>query len=258
MQERMISILEAVAAAGTPVSVGDLVRLTRLPRPTCYRLVRSLTDCGFLEPADTEGRYQLGMRFVRIALLGKSDAHVRRAMTPIAQGLAKQVSETVFFSRYRGGRVDLVYVETPADPKTAFVYPGLGERPAHACSSAKIIAAFAPPDIRDTLIGEDPEKFTGRTIVSREEILDDLEEARAQGYAICDGEIDDGITSVAVPIDVDRLGTVFSLGVVGPARRIHAVLKDTLVPVLRDRAIQASAAIQHCSILEVEPLAAGA
>ena len=253
----MITILEAVAAAGRPVSVGDLVTLTRLPRPTCYRLVGSLVDCGFLESEEADGRYLLGMRFVKIALLGKADTHVRRAMTPIAQGLAKQVSETVFFSRYRGGRVDLVYVETPSDPATAFVYPGLGVRPAHACSSAKVIAAFAPTDIRDTLIDQEPEQFTGRTIVTHDDILEDLKKAQERGYAVCDGEMDEGITSVAVPINVDRVGAVFSLGVVGPARRIEAAMKDALVPILQDRAIQASAAIQHCSVMEVETHAAG-
>ncbi|WP_282608978.1 IclR family transcriptional regulator [Pelagibius sp. Alg239-R121] len=254
MLDRYAKILEAVTAIGEPVAVGSLAKLTGLPRPTCYRLVTALEKCGFLEAPENDGRYTIGMRLVRIALLGKPDGHVQRAISSVMEHMVVQVGETGFFSRFRGGRVDLIHVETPQDPNLAFIYPGMGERPAHACSSAKVIAAYAPEDIRDDLIGAMPTEYTDRTRVRREDILADLEETKGQGYALCDGEIDEGVVSVAVPIMVDRLGAVFSLGVVGPSKRIHGRPVGALVPILKDTAVRASAAIQHCSLLEAEQL----
>ena len=250
--ERYAKILEAVTAVGEPISVGNLAKVTGLPRPTCYRLVTALEKCGFLEAPERDGRYSIGMRLVRIALLGKSDTHVRRAISSVMEHMVLQVGETGFFSRFRGGRVDLIHVETPQDPRSAFIYPGMGERPAHACSSAKVIAAHAPEDIRDDLIGNMPIEYTERTIVRREDILADLQETRQRGYALCDGEIDEGVVSVAVPITVDRLGAVFSLGVVGPSKRIHGRPVSKLVPILQETAVRASAAIQHCSVVEAD------
>ena len=47
MLDRYVTILEGVTAVGEPVSVGELSRMTEIPRPTCYRLVSALAKTGF-------------------------------------------------------------------------------------------------------------------------------------------------------------------------------------------------------------------
>ncbi|MBV7393219.1 IclR family transcriptional regulator [Mameliella sediminis] len=252
MQERLIQILEAIAAAGKPVSVNDLSGMTNVPRASIYRNIASLVDCGFVEESAEGGRYVLGMRFIRIALTGKSDAHVVNAVSSILAKLVSDLSETAFLARYRGGRVDLIHVEIPSDPAVSYIYPGLGPRPVHACSSAKAIAAFIAPEIRSELMDANPFRFTERTIVKPELIARELDQVRRQGFAICDAEIDEGVSSIAVPIIVDRLGAIFSIGVVGPSHRIKAVIQNRILPVLREEAVRAAAAIQHCSVVEAE------
>ena len=252
MLERHIAVLEAVVAAGGPVSVPDLVRLTQLPRPTCYRLVNALERSGLLERE--EGGHVLGQRLLRIALLGQSDAKVLRAIAGPMDRVVSRLGETGFFSRFRGGRVDLIHIAPPKDRSLAYIYPGKGERPAHACSSAKAIAAYAPPAIRDALLAGEPTPFTERTLLRRKAILAELEATRARGFATCDGEMDEGVFSVAVPVTVEHLGAVFSLGIVGPSKRIQARTVKTIVPQLQQAAGRASAAIERCSVLEMEDL----
>ena len=55
--ERLINILEMTAVAGRPISVANLQIATGLPRPTCYRLVQTLTNHRLLEVEVEEGRY---------------------------------------------------------------------------------------------------------------------------------------------------------------------------------------------------------
>ena len=81
MQERQIRLLESIAGAASPLSASDLARLTDVPRATIYRHITALVDCGFVEETDGGNRYVLGMRFVKIALTGKSDAHVINAVS---------------------------------------------------------------------------------------------------------------------------------------------------------------------------------
>ena len=45
---RQITVLEAVAAAGRPLSAAELEVATGVPRPTCYRMVQALTAHGLL------------------------------------------------------------------------------------------------------------------------------------------------------------------------------------------------------------------
>ncbi len=258
MQERLIRLLEAIAGAPNPVSATELARMTGVPRATIYRNLSSLVECGFVEEDEGGNRFVLGMRFVKIALTGKSDTHVIGAVAAMMQSTVKELGETAFLARYRGGRVDLVHIDTPSDPSVSYIYPGLGPRPAHACSSAKAIAAFIAPELRQDLIEANPMRFTANTIVETDQIARELKQVRRYGFATCDGEIDEGVTSIAVPINVDRLGAIFSMGVVGPSNRIKPIVQNRILPVLTKEAIRAAAAIQHCSIVEAETTNAAA
>lgn len=257
MQERLIHLLEAIAGAASPVSANDLAQMTGLPRATIYRNLTSLLDCGFIDEAEGGKRYVLGMRFVKIALTGKSDSHVINAVSAMIHRLVTDLGETAFLARYRGGRVDLIHIQTPSDPSVPYVYPGLGPRPAHACSSAKAIAAFITPELRDDLLDAQPMRYTSSTMVDPDLIEKELTQVRRYGYALCDGEIDEGVTSVAVPINVDRLGAIFSMGVVGPSNRIKPLIQSRILPVLTAENVRAAAAIQHCSVFEAETTNAG-
>lgn len=252
MQERLIKLLEAITGAPAPVSVRELTEMTGLPKPTIYRNVGALVECGFLDEIEN-GRYVLGMRFVRIALTGKADSHVIRAVSAMMQRTAGDLGETAFFARYRGGRVDIVAVETPNDPTVSYIYPGLGPRPVHACSSGKAIAAHLDPEMQVDLLDANPVRFTPNTTTDPEMLERELKQVRRYGYAVCNGEIDEGVTSVAVPIHIDRIGSVFSIGVVGPTARIAPQIQNRMLPVLTDQALRAAAALQHCSVLDVNP-----
>ncbi|MCB1337636.1 MAG: IclR family transcriptional regulator [Maritimibacter sp.] len=252
MQERLIRLLETIAGAATPLNATELARLTGVPRATVYRNITSLVDCGFVEITDCGSRYVLGMRFVKIALTGKSDTHVINAVSATLQSLVKDLAETAFLARFRGGRVDLIHVETPTNPAMSYVYPGLGPKPPHACSAGKVIAAFIAPELRAELLDTHPIRFTPNTVTDPQQIERDLNQVRRYGYAICDGEIEEGVASVAVPVNIDRLGAIFSIGVVGPSSRILPAVQNRILPVLTREAVPAAAAIQHCSVIEAE------
>ncbi|WP_299851018.1 IclR family transcriptional regulator [uncultured Roseovarius sp.] len=252
MQERLIQLLEAISGASSPVSVRRLVEMTGLPKPTIYRNVASLVECGFVDEVEGGNRYVLGLRFVKIALIGKSDSHVINAVSAMMQKVVKEICETTFFARYRAGRVDLIEIETPSDPTMSYIYPGLGGRPSHACSSAKAIAAFIEPSVREELFDASPIRFTRNTITDSKKIEKEIAQVQRYGYAVCDGEIDEGITSVAVPVNVERLGSIFSIGVVGPSARITQNIQNRILPVLTAQALRASAALQHCTVVEAE------
>ena len=77
---------------------------------------------------------------------------VRKAAAPLLKAAAVKFNETVFLSRFRNEQVEIIHVETPDDPARAFIHPGLGVRPMHACSCSKAIAAFAEPAFQDSII----------------------------------------------------------------------------------------------------------
>ena len=246
--ERLITILEVIAVVGRPVTAGEVQAASGLPKPTCYRLVQTLLDQGLVEDPNGDGRYVIGDRLIRIALLGKSDVDVRRVSAPLLKAAATTFNETVFLARFRESRIEIIHVETPEDPGRAFIHPGIGERPMHACSCSKAIAAFAEPGFRDTILNGTLRAFTEHTKTTREELEAEFSRIQAQGYADCDQEIDIGISSVAAPVAVGRIGVTFSVGAVGPVRRFGTEYRKEIGTQLKELATKVSGAIQLCNV----------
>jgi DNA-binding IclR family transcriptional regulator len=249
--DRLVSLLEIIAVVGRPVSVADVQAASGLPKPTCYRLVQSLQEQGLIEEAEGDGRYIIGDRLIRIALLGKSDVDVRRVSAPLLRAAATTYNETVFLARFRDSKVEIIHVETPEDPTRAFIHPGIGERPLHACSCSKAIAAFADEAFREAILNGALSIFTEHTKATRADLIAEFEVIQKQGFADCDQEIDIGIASVAAPISVGNIGATFSVGAVGPVRRFGTEYRQNIGNQLKDLSVKISAAIQLCNVGDV-------
>lgn len=220
--DRLISVLETVAIAGRAVSPGDVQRATGLPRPTCYRLLQTLAEHRLLDEPEGGSRYLIGDRLKRIAFLGQSDVDVCLAAAPTLRETAIEFGEAVFLSRFRDTAVEIIHVETPVDASRSFIHPGLGDRPMHACSCSKAIAAFADLAFRSEVLSSPLRAYTQRTKVDAQEIEREFADIRGRGYAECVEEIEVGVSSVAAPVRIGNLGVPFSVGATGPIRRFTA------------------------------------
>jgi len=221
MLNRYTEILEATAASGRPVSVSDLVRLSGLPRATVYRLASSLEKTGLLQKSGGGRFFEIGYRLRRLNCAGLPDQDIRNAVQDLMIRTACRWGETIFMGRLRGVEVELILAEVPRENARAHIYPGLGLRPLHACSSAKAILAFKPMEFVSSLVNEQSTRFTDRTITDLEDVICDLEATRIRGFGLCDEEIDAGVLSLAVPIIDQDCEPMFSLGLVGPAARMR-------------------------------------
>ncbi|MGB3177872.1 MAG: IclR family transcriptional regulator [Albidovulum sp.] len=249
--ERLIALLEIVAVAGRPVSVAKIQKASGLPKPTCYRLIQTLTDQKLLDQPAEDGRYVIGERMIRIALLGKSDIDVRRCAAPLLRAAASTFNETVFLARFRDSKVEIIHVETPDDPGRAFIHPGLGVRPMHACSCSKAIAAFAEPEFQDAILSGSMSQYTEHTKITASALRAEFVAIVKRGFAECDQEIDLGIASVAAPISIGNIGATFSVGAVGPIRRFGTERRDEIGQDLTGLSRKISGAIQLCNVADV-------
>lgn len=217
--DRLVAVLETIAIAGRPVSASELHQMSGLPRPTCYRLLQTLAEQRLLECSETDNRYVVGERLVRIALLARTDAGICGAAAPVLKAASIEFGETVFLSRLRHRGVKIIHVETPSDPTVSFMHPGLGYRPVHACSCSKAIVAFSSESDRSSLLKRSLKAYTDKTRTDPDALLAEFEVIRKRGFAECVEEIEIGVASVAAPILLADAGALFSIGTIGPIRR---------------------------------------
>ncbi len=215
--ERLIRILEVVAISGGTISVSEISAATGYPMPSCYRLVQDLKAAGLLE-SPKRGLFRVGERFHRISRLDRSDVEVSQIAEPYLQKTADDYGVACFLARLRGQGVEITQVATPRDGAVSFLHPGLGFRPRHACSCAKVIAAYSGPDLIEDLFKGDLRQYTAFTRTDPDDLNADFQVIRERGYGECVQELELGICSVAAPVRLEELGVGLSVAATGSLR----------------------------------------
>jgi len=167
---------------------------------------------------------------------------------PLLKEAAATFNEAVFLARFHDSKIEIIHVETPKDPARAFIYPGIGERPLHAWSCSKAIAAFAETEFQENILRGSLQTYTDHTKTTRADLLAEFDVIRHQGLANCDQEIDIGISSVAAPVTIGNIGATFSVGAVGPISRFGTEYRHDIGRQLTQLATKISGAIQLCNV----------
>lgn len=234
---RYHQVLLAVSKRSAGLNLNDLMRHTHLPRSSAHRIASSLCGVGYLE-ADISGIYTLGPVFKELLRRSLTADNRLKAFQPALQFLASELKETAFFARFVDGSVSLAHAVTPALAERSYIYPGTGERPLDTCSSSKAILAYANQQLVQDMFEAGSLPFESSQ--SLRSFMTTLRKVSHDGYAICDGEIDEGVYSLACPVPVGPILGLFSVGVVGPSGRMKSVGVEQLVKVVQAAANMAS------------------
>jgi len=92
-------------------------------------------------------------------------------------------------------------------------------------------------------------KFTDRTIIDPAKLRQNLEEVRAQGYAMCAEELDPGVLSYACPIHLTGAGVLYSIGIVALSRRLMTFEEADVIAALSNAARLTSPACGGAQVL---------
>jgi DNA-binding IclR family transcriptional regulator len=194
------ALLDALASNGE-LSPPELASLLGEPRSSIYRLLRTLETLGYVEPGSRPRCFQLGMELVALgnAVL-KRFGDVRAAALPALERLYEETRQTIFLIVPRGfdgvclERIDGEFVQV------MILSPG-GSIPLHAGAATRSLLAFMDRTVWEDLVAAGPlERFSDRTPTTRRALFRELEQIRAQGYAVGDEDVIPGIASIGAPI----------------------------------------------------------
>jgi IclR family acetate operon transcriptional repressor len=165
------------------------------------------------------GKYRLGVRLLELASLILEQIDLPRQARPYLLRLVEEHRETVDLGILDG--TDIVYLEVIESPQRVKLAAAPGERlPACCTSSGKAMMAFMPEtEVRQMLV-QGLRRYTEHTIASPEDLLADLRLTRERGFAMSQGEYEDGIHAVAAPILDIRQRPVAVVALAGPAFRL--------------------------------------
>lgn len=116
--DKSVRVLDAVAEAPGPCTLGELVEATGLPKATAHRLAAALEAHGLVR-RDGGGRYLLGVRLIGLGRAAAEDWPLALAARPVLEALRDATGESVQLYRRDGDhRVCVVSLESPHELRT--------------------------------------------------------------------------------------------------------------------------------------------
>ncbi|MEX2337756.1 MAG: IclR family transcriptional regulator [Aquisalimonadaceae bacterium] len=196
---KAVSILDAIADAGEPLSLAQLTRLLDQPKSSLLALCNTLVHVGFVKRLDN-GAYQLDTHLVDLAHAYLSNIDVTREFSTAWDSLGVHSGEGGVLAVL--DKTDVVYVACRTSDLPLGVNYRIGMRlPAHCAATGKALLSTLPDERIRALYGNTPlTQLTRHSIGTVDALLEDLHQTRLRRYAIDDEETREGMRCYGAPV----------------------------------------------------------
>jgi IclR family pca regulon transcriptional regulator len=196
--DRGLAVIRAFDAEHPRLTLSEVSRATGLTRAAARRFLLTLVEIGYVR---VEGReFSLRPRVLELGYSYLSGLTMTEVVQPHLEELVGKVNESSSVSVLDGD--DVVYIARVPTKRIMAVVIAVGTRfPAYATSMGRMLLGALPPEeLRAYLDRVDLVPFTSRTVTRAEDLEAAVIQAREQGYALIDQELEDGLRSAAAPL----------------------------------------------------------
>lgn len=216
---RAIQLMDCFTKDEPYLGVREAARMTGFSSSTAGRIMASLRDLGLLVQDPETRQYTLAGKVLAWAEVYSATVDVRRIAQPFIYDLQRLTGETISLYILEGA--ERVCVERLESEQNVRVVARVGRYlPLHAGSAGKLFLAYLPEDKREEILAnETREPFTPYTLTDADQLRQQIQIIRQQGYAISHGEWTIDASGVAAPIFNQRGQIIAALTVSGPTQR---------------------------------------
>jgi len=237
-----LKVIEALANGAGARTLTDLANECGLTKSNAHRLLRTLETCGYVRHDPTARAFEATLRPWDLGNRIFNRTELRVVALPYLEELAALTKETTHLSIFDGDGI--IYIGKVDSVHAVRTYVEIGDRaPAYCCATGKAMLAYMPEEtIR--LVSRNMKRFTKNTIVSPAKLKADLEQIRARGYSMTEGEWQAGVLGFATAIKAPGGEVVGAIGVAGPEDRMRQSDLDRTIGALRSVAWRIEAELE--------------
>ncbi|MFC4274713.1 IclR family transcriptional regulator [Achromobacter aloeverae] len=205
---KAFAVIRAFDASLPELTISEIAARAGLDRGTAFRLIHTLETLGYAHAVPDSKRFRLGLKCLELgyaALSGRQELadHAQALLRDAVPALADAASLGVL------DQGDVVYLRrVQAGLGRHNMQRGPGTRiGAYASALGHAMLAFLPHEQRIAALESGPRvKLSEHTVVEMDALLARLDEVRARGYALSDGENAYGLRTLAAPVlDADGM-----------------------------------------------------
>jgi IclR family transcriptional regulator, pca regulon regulatory protein len=230
---RGLSVIRAFNAERPAMTLTEVAGATGLTRAGARRILLTLEALGYVE---TEGRlFRLTPKILDLGFAYLTSMPLWNLAEPVMEALVQQTHESS--SAAVLDHTEIVYVLRVPTRKIVTVNLSIGSRlPAYCTSMGRVLLASLSEAELDAVLDASPiAAHTPHTLTDKTALKQAVMQARMQGWAIVDQEMEMGLVSMAAPVR-DRLGRVIAaINISGHTQRHSAkqMTKAFLEPLLQ-------------------------
>lgn len=224
---KIARVLDCFSANQRALSLAEICQLTGYPKSTTHRLLASMREVGFLDQGRERDRYRLGLKLFELGNIVLANLEIHREARSIVEALRRMTGQVIHLAIFDGRQAVVIHRADPS-PDAATVPTMIENAPVHCTSVGKAILAWQPEEVIERVIAMGLTRYTEATITDPDGLRQELEQTRARGFAIDQGEHQPGLRCIGAPI-LDQSGRVFAgLSVSGLIWRIPMDQLDDL------------------------------
>lgn len=226
--QRAIDIINCFEDISTELTLGQISAALDLNKSTVHGILNTLYQNDFVRQ-NSSGRYMLGGYFARG--FGPMDASIRNLLKEAAlEGMnyiANQHGASCCLFMLELGELLLVNRIRPKSEAYAITTYAAYVQPLYCSASGKVLlASMSESELQQYLQVNRLIPRTEKTITSLQQLEEELEAVRRQGYGVEDEELGLGVYALSVPV-YNKSGQLFAtVSAAGMAFRLSAQKKD--------------------------------
>jgi IclR family pca regulon transcriptional regulator len=230
--ERGLAVIRAFDAAHPELTLSEVAAATNVTRAAARRFLLTLAELGYVR---SDGRlFSLTPKVLELGYAYLSSLSLPDVAEPHLETLAVEVNESSSISVL--DRDDVVYVARVPVSRIMTVTISVGTRfPAYATSMGRVLLAGLPADQLDAYLSRVRlQRLTSRTVSSVASLRAELGRVKAQGWAIVNQELEEGLRAVAAPIRDRRERVIAAVNISTQASRtsLETMRRELLPPLL--------------------------
>lgn len=205
------------------LSLQEIADISGIPKPTAYRLLSTLENCGMLYKVKVsihDSRYGLGLKLLELGNLVSERLELREIAVPFMERLAKEVNEVIHL--VIAYQQEATYIEKVNSRRALSLHTKVGRStPLYVGSGPKMLLAYMTEKEQQAVL-QAPVLYTlTNRKIDKDELIKELKEIRKQQFSLSIDEQDGDTTGISFPIFNFENKVIAALAISGLSSRFN-------------------------------------
>ena len=219
--DKVLAILELLSHSSEPLRLIDIAHRLNFNSSTALRFLNSLEQNGYVHKDKETLKYRMTYKICGLASHVSSSTDLVMIASQPLRDLSALLRECACLAVEQDYSIIYIYVSDGPGQILRTTQRIGKEAPMHCTGIGKMILSDFPEERIDEMIARRGlTKYTEHTLITKEQLMEELQAIRSRGYAYDNEECELGARCIAVPIRNYSGHVIASISVTGPTGRM--------------------------------------